>query len=53
SEARLKGIQFGRKRTIDREQIKKLHVQGLGATKIAKQMNIARSTVYSILSEMN
>ncbi|EIY6347129.1 recombinase family protein, partial [Salmonella enterica] len=49
SEARLKGIQFGRKRTIDREQIKKLHVQGLGATKIAKQMNIARSTVYSIL----
>ncbi|HBL6732041.1 TPA: recombinase family protein [Serratia marcescens] len=52
-EARLKGIKFGRKRTIDRAQIEKMCSQGLGATEIARQMKIARSTVYKIINENN
>lgn len=50
-EARLKGIKFGRKRIVDRTKIKAMRSQGIGATEIAKQMNIARSTVYSIMHE--
>lgn len=49
-EAKTKGIQFGRKPSIDRQRLKALHESGIGATDIAKQMKIARSTVYKILS---
>ena len=49
-EAKTKGIQFGRKPSIDREQLRSLYQSGVGATDIAKQMKIARSTVYKILS---
>lgn len=45
-EAKLKGVQFGRKRSVDREKIKQLRSQGIGATAIARQLKIARSTVY-------
>lgn len=48
-EAKTKGIQFGRKPSIDRSRLKKLHQSGVGATDIAKKMKIARSTVYKIL----
>lgn len=51
-DAKLNGIKFGRKRTIDRTQIEKMCSQGLGATEIARQMKIARSTVYKIMSEI-
>ncbi|MGM7795428.1 recombinase family protein [Yersinia enterocolitica] len=50
-EAKLKGIKFGRKRTVDRSQVEIMRSQGLGATEIAKQLKIARSTVYKIISE--
>lgn len=50
-EAKLKGIQFGRKRTIDRDSVRVLHLRGTGATAIARQLGIARSTVYKILNE--
>ncbi|MEQ1962028.1 recombinase family protein [Xenorhabdus khoisanae] len=50
-EAKLKGIRFGRKRKVDRKQILTMHGQGTGATEIARQMNIARSTVYKIIDE--
>ncbi len=50
-EAKLKGIQFGRKRTIDRDSVRVLHLRGTGATTIARQLGIARSTVYKILNE--
>lgn len=49
-EARAKGIQFGRKPNIDREQLMQLHQAGIGATEIAKQMKIGRSTVYKLLN---
>ncbi len=48
-EAKAKGIKFGRKRTIDRERIHTLHDEGVGATDIARQMGIGRSTVYKLL----
>ncbi len=51
-EAQAKGVKFGRKRTIDREKILSLHEQGMGATDIARQMSIGRSTVYKLLNEM-
>lgn len=48
-EAKAKGVKFGRKPTIDRDKMKFLREQGLGATEIARQMKIGRSTVYKIL----
>lgn len=52
-EAKQKGIRFGRKRSIDRNSVLSLHQQGTGATEIARQLNIARSTVYKILEDMS
>jgi len=48
-DAKLKGIQFGRKRTVDRVKVKELNQSGIKAADIAQQLNIARSTVYMIL----
>ena len=48
-EAKAKGIKFGRKRTIDRNKVRSLFKQGIGATKISKELDIARSTVYALL----
>lgn len=50
-EAKLKGIRFGRRRTINREQVLALRQEGLGASEIARRLNIARSTVYKISKE--
>ena len=52
-EAKLKGIKFGRKRTVDRKRLNELYAQGVGATDIARQLGIARSTVYKVLNEAN
>ena len=41
----------GGKSKIDVEQIKKLKEEGLGATAIAKQMNIHRDSVYRLLKK--
>ncbi|CEE91603.1 exported hypothetical protein [Xenorhabdus nematophila str. Anatoliense] len=49
-EAKAKGIKFGRKPTIDKAQVRRLHQQGIGATNISRQLKIARSTVYKILA---
>jgi len=50
-EAKTKGVKFGRKRTVDREKVRTMKAQGLGATDIAKQLGIGRSTVYKIFQE--
>ncbi|MDK1703186.1 helix-turn-helix domain-containing protein [Serratia rubidaea] len=42
---------FGCKRTINREQVLAPRQDGLGASEIARQLNIARSTVYKISDE--
>ncbi len=50
-EAKKKGVNFGRKRKIDRNTIIEDYNNGMGATMLAKKMNIARSSVYKILKE--
>ncbi len=50
-DAKAKGVTFGRKRRIDRQKILALKAQGIGATAIARQLGIGRSTVYLILKE--
>jgi DNA invertase Pin-like site-specific DNA recombinase len=52
-EAKAKGVKFGRKRTVNRQQVLTMKSQNLGASEIAKRLNIGRSTVYKILSEAN
>ena len=49
-EAKIKGIKFGRKPTVDRKKVQTLRTQGFGATAIARQMLIGRATVYKILN---
>lgn len=51
-EAKSKGIKFGRKRSIDREEIVALQATGIGATEVAKRAGIGRSTVYKLLKEV-
>ena len=48
-EAKAKGIKFGRKPSVDKEKVRNLRSQGVGATEIARQLNIGRSTVYKVL----
>lgn len=50
-EAKANGVKFGRKRTINRNELQDLHKRGLGATDISKRMKIGRSTVYKLLNE--
>lgn len=50
-EAKVKGVKFGRKRTVNTEKIRALRNQGVGATDIARQLGIGRSTVYKSLNE--
>ena len=50
-EAKKKGVNFGRKRKIDRNTIIEDYNNGMGAIILAKKMNIARSSVYKILKE--
>ena len=47
-----KGIKFGRKPSVSRDQVKSLYTQGTGASAIARQLNIGRSTVYKIMKEV-
>lgn len=49
-EAKAKGIKFGRKPSVDNKKVLELRDKGIGATEIAKQMRIGRSTVYKVLS---
>jgi DNA invertase Pin-like site-specific DNA recombinase len=49
-EAKSKGIKFGRKPTVDKDKIRILHGQGIGATEIARRLKIGRSTVYKGLA---
>lgn len=47
------GVTFGRKRSVDRVKLHELHKGKMGATDIAKELGIGRSTVYKILNEDN
>ena len=50
-EAKIRGVKFGRKRTVDREKALHMNDKGVGATDIASNLGIGRSTVYKILKE--
>jgi DNA invertase Pin-like site-specific DNA recombinase len=50
-EAKIKGIKFGRRCSVNRKQVLQLRASGMGATEIAQQVHIGRSTVYKILEE--
>ena len=50
-EAKAQGVRFERKRSINRKQLLQLKADNVGATEIAKHMNIGRATVYKILKE--
>lgn len=45
-----KGVKFGRKPTVDKDKVRALHSQGVGATEIARRLKIGRSTVYKLLA---
>jgi len=49
--AKEKGVYKGGKKKINVEEIKKLKSEGLGATAIAKRMNIHRDSVYRLLKK--
>jgi DNA invertase Pin-like site-specific DNA recombinase len=47
--AKARGVYRGGKKSVDDDKIQELHSQGLGATKIAKQLSISRASVYRAL----
>ena len=51
AKAKLKGVYKGGKSKINIEEIKKLKVEGLGATAIARKLNIHRDSVYRLLKK--
>ena len=51
-EAKVNGVKFGRKRSIERNKIIELYTKGIGATGISKQLKIGRSTVYKLFKEV-
>ena len=52
AKAKEKGVYKGGQSRIDVEQIIRLKKEGLGATKIARQMNIHRDSVYRLLKKV-
>lgn len=50
AKAKAEGIYRGRKPTIDADRIKALAAQGMGATAIAKELKVARASVYRLLN---
>ena len=52
AKAKAAGVYKGRKQTIDEVEVRRLKdIEGKGATEIAKQMGIARTSVYRVLKE--
>ncbi|GAB4123474.1 MAG: recombinase family protein [Rhodothalassiaceae bacterium] len=49
--AKARGVYKGRKPSIDREAVRRLRSEGLGATAIAKRLGIGRASVYRALSD--
>ena len=52
AKAKEKGVYTGGKAKIDGEQIKKLKEEGMGATAIARQLKIDRTSVYRLLKRV-
>ena len=50
SKAKAAGVYKGRPATIDREKVRALAKEGLGATEIAKRLGIGRASVYRLMT---
>ncbi len=46
--AKAAGVYKGRGVTIQADQVRQLHSEGVGATQIAKRLNISRAIVYRL-----
>jgi DNA invertase Pin-like site-specific DNA recombinase len=51
AKAKSKGVRFGRPRSIDLPAVRRLTVEGLGVSRIAKQLRISRQSVYNALGD--
>lgn len=51
AKAKERGVYQGRKQTIDVEKVRELKESGMGATAIAKQLGIDRTSVYRVLKD--
>jgi DNA invertase Pin-like site-specific DNA recombinase len=49
AKAKAKGVYKGRKPSVPVEEVRRLKVEGLGASAIAVRLGIARSSVYEAL----
>ena len=49
AKAKSRGVYSGRKQTIDVERVQRLKAKGMGATAIAREMGIDRTSVYRVL----
>lgn len=49
--AKKEGVYRGRKSSIDPERVKALAAGGMGATAIAKELNVGRASVYRLLGD--
>jgi DNA invertase Pin-like site-specific DNA recombinase len=49
AKAKAQGVYKGRRPSIDREEIERLRADGLNPTQIARQLGVARSSVYRLL----
>jgi DNA invertase Pin-like site-specific DNA recombinase len=49
AKAKAKGVYKGRKPSVPVDEVLRLKAEGLGASVIAKQLGIARSSVYEAL----
>jgi DNA invertase Pin-like site-specific DNA recombinase len=51
AKAKAAGVYAGRKPSIDADAVRKLRAEGKGATDIAKQLGVARASVYRLLRD--
>lgn len=47
--AKARGVYKGRRRSVDRDRVRQLKADGMGATEIARHLGIGRATVYKVL----
>lgn len=50
AKAKAEGVYKGRKPSIDAERVKALASQGMGATAIARELKVARASVYRLMA---
>lgn len=51
AKAKVAGVYKGRKASIDADRIRALAANGMGATAIAKELNVGRASVYRLLNQ--